>query len=195
MAGGALLMLSYAVLVVRQAVDWHAGPTLGTPIHLPLMRTITAALVLLIVGLVGLLTVRIGGLGWMPRAGGLVMMGGFGLWAYAAAENFLPITQLSWWHPALFPGLVAVGSLAFGLGVLRSRALPRGAGALVALFGALGITLLANLELGNPSSSPDYAVVRVAGFVAMLLYGGGWVWLGYRLWRPATVSEHRRVSG
>ena len=53
MAGGALLSLSYAVLIVRQAIDWQAGPTLGTPIHLPLMRTISAALVLLIVGLCG----------------------------------------------------------------------------------------------------------------------------------------------
>ena len=188
MAGGALLSLSYAVLIVRQAIDWQAGPTLGTPIHLPLMRTISAALVLLIVGLVGLVTARIGGLGWMPLAGGLVTMAGFGLWAYAAAENFLPITEPWWLNPLLFPALVAVGSLVFGLGVFRSRALARGAAALVALFGVLGITLLANLELSNPSSSPDYAVIRVAGFIAMLLYGGGWVWLGYGLWRPNTVG-------
>src|SRR5207302_6844454 len=166
-------MLFYAVLAVRQVIDLQAGATLGTPIHLPLMRTITAALVLLIVGLVGLLTVRIGGLGWMPRAGGLVTMGGFGLWAYAAAENFLPITEPSWAHPLLFPALVAVGSLVFGLGALRSRALPKGAAALVALFGVLGMALLANVEIGNASSSTGYAVVRVAGFIAMLPYGGG----------------------
>ena len=49
--------------------------------------TIIAALVVLIVGLVGLLIARIDGLGWIPRAGGLVTLGGFGLWAYAAAEN------------------------------------------------------------------------------------------------------------
>jgi len=195
MAGGALLSLSYAVLIVRQAIDWQAGPTLGTPIHLPLMRTISAALVLLIVGLVGVLTARTDGLGWMPLAGGLVTLGGFGLWAYAAAENFLPLTEPSWSHPLLFPALVAVGSLVFGLGAFRSRVLPKGAAALLALFGVLGMTLLANLEIGNASSSTGYAVVRVAGFIAMLPYGGGWVWLGYRLWRPATVSEHRRVSG
>src|SRR5437762_13183977 len=86
MAGGALLILFYAVLIVRQAINWQAGPTLGTPIHLPLMRTISAALVLLIVGLVGVLTARTDGLGWMPLAGGLVTLGGFGRWANAAAE-------------------------------------------------------------------------------------------------------------
>ena len=91
-------------------------------------------------------------------------------------------------HPLLFPGLVAVGSFAFGLGVFRSRALPRAAAVLVALFGLLGIGLLTNVEFGNWNSSPDYAVVRVAGFIAMLLYGGGWVWLGYGLWRPNTVD-------
>src|SRR5438445_5120673 len=63
MGGGALLMFFYAVLVVRQVIDLQAGPTLGTPIHLPLMRTISTALVLLIVGLAGLLTARIEGLG------------------------------------------------------------------------------------------------------------------------------------
>ena len=188
MAGGALLILFYAVLIVRQAIDWQAGPTLGTPIHLPLMRIISAALVLLIVGLVGVLTARTDSLGWMPLVGGLVTLGGFGLWAYAAAENFLPIAEPWWLHPLLFPALVAVGSLVFGLGAFRSRALPNGAAALVALFGVLGMTLLANLEIGNQSSSPGYAVVRVAGFIAMLLYGGGWVWLGYRLWRPAAAG-------
>jgi len=188
MAGGALLILFYAVLIVRQAIDWQAGPTFGTPIHLQLMRTIDAALVLLIVALVRLLTARSDGLGWMPRAGGLVTMGGFGLWAYAAAENFLPNTEPSWWHPLLFPGLVAVGSLVFGLGAFRSRALPRVAAALVALFGLVGITLLINLELGDWSSLPDYPLVRTAGFTAILLYGVGWAWLGYRLWRPSTVG-------
>src|SRR5438067_10219532 len=43
MAGGALLMLFSTALAARQATDWQAGPTLGTPIHLPLMRTITTA--------------------------------------------------------------------------------------------------------------------------------------------------------
>jgi hypothetical protein len=188
MAGGALLSLSYAVLIVRQAIDWQAGPTLGTPIHLPLMRTISTALVLLVVGLLGLLLARIDGLGWLPRAGGLVTLAGFGLWAYAAAGNFLPITEPWWWNPLLFPALVAVGSLLVGLGVFRSRALARGAAALVALFGVLGMTLLAKLELSNPSSSPDYAVIRMAGFIAMLLYGGAWVWLGYGVWRPNTIA-------
>ena len=47
MAGGALLMLFSAALAARQATDWQAGPTLGTPIHLPLMCTITTALVLM----------------------------------------------------------------------------------------------------------------------------------------------------
>jgi hypothetical protein len=188
MTGGALLILFYAVLVVRQAIDWQAGPTLGTPIHLPLMRTISAALALLIVGLAGLLTARIEGLGWMPGAGGLVTLGGFGLWAYAAAENFLPITEPSWWNPLLFPTLVAVGSLGFGVGVFRSRALPHGPAALVSLFGLLGITLLTSQDLGDMSSSPDYTLARVAGFTAMLLYGGGWVRLGYRVWRPTAAG-------
>src|ERR671939_1694257 len=80
-AGGALLVLSYAVLVVRQALDWQAGPTLGTSIHLPLMRTISTALLLLIVGLVGLLASRSDRLGWTAAAGGPLALIGFCLWA------------------------------------------------------------------------------------------------------------------
>jgi hypothetical protein len=58
----------------------------------------------------------------------------------------------------------------------------------VGLCGLLGITLLAMLDLGDRSSWPDYAILRMAGFTAMLLYGGGWAWLGYRVWRPTTAG-------
>src|ERR671927_1442916 len=81
-AGGALLVLAYAVLVVRQALDWQAGPTLGTPLHLPLMRTISAGLLLLMVGLVGLLAARSDSLGRVAAAGGLLAPGGVALLAY-----------------------------------------------------------------------------------------------------------------
>jgi hypothetical protein len=187
-AGGALLVLAYAVLVVRQAVDWQAGPTLGTPIHLPLMRTISAALLLLVVGLVGLLASRSDWLRWTAGVGGLLTLSGFALWTYAAAGNFLALPLPPWWHPLLFPALVALGSVAFGLGMVRSRALPRGGAVLVGLFGVLGMALLTGPDLADgvlhrALSTAEYPLVRMAGFVAMLLYGGGWIWLGYGLWR------------
>src|SRR5919199_5417684 len=117
--GGALLMLVYLVLVVRQALDWQAGPTLGTPIHLPLMRTISGGLLLLIVGLVGLLVARSNQLGWAAAVGGLLALSGFALWAYAAAENLLPLPLPPWRHPLLFPALVGLGSLVLGSGLIR----------------------------------------------------------------------------
>ena len=188
-AGGALLMLSYAVLIVRQALDWQAGPTLGTSIHLPLMRTISTALLLLIVGLVGLLAARSNQLGWAAAAGGLLALGGFALWAYAAAGNFVPLPLPPWWHPLLFPALVALGSLAFGLGLARSRAMPRAAAVLVGIFGIVGMLLLTTTDLAEEVLrrslwAAAYPLVRFGGFVAMLGYGGGWMWLGYGLWRP-----------
>src|SRR5919202_5052952 len=103
--GGALLMLSYAVLNVRQALDWQAGPTLGTPVHLPLMRTISTALLLLIVSLVGLLVARSDSLGRVGAAGGLLVLSGFVLWAYPAAGNSLPLPLPTWWNPLLLPPL------------------------------------------------------------------------------------------
>src|SRR5919199_469183 len=147
--GGALLVLAYAVLVVRQALDWQAGPTLGTPIHLPLMRTISAALLLLVVGLVGLLASRSDRLRWTAGVGGLLTLSGFALWTYAAAGNLLALPLPPWWHPLLFPALVALGSVAFGLGIVRSRALPRGGAVLVGLFGVLGMALLTGPDLAD----------------------------------------------
>lgn len=187
--GGALLILFYAALVVRQALDWQAGPTLGTPIHLPLMRTISAGLLLLLVGLLGLLIARSDSLGWVAGTGGLLALSGFALWAYAAAGNFLPLPLPPGWHPLLFPALVALGSLAFGLGLACSRAMPRAAAALVGIFGIVGMLLLTTTDLAEEVLrrslwTAAYPLVRMAGFVAMLGYGGGWMWLGYSLWRP-----------
>ena len=182
-AGGALLVLAYAVLVVRQALNWQAGPTLGTSIHLPLMRTISTALLLLIVSLVGLLVARSDSLGRVAAAGGLLALSGFVLWTYAAARNFLPLPLPPWWHPLLFPALVALGSVVLGASLVRSGAVPRGGALLVALCGPAGMALLTAPDLADQPSTAPYALVRIAGFVAMVLYGGGWVWLGENLWR------------
>jgi hypothetical protein len=188
MAGGALLMLFSAALAARQATDWQAGPTLGTPIHLPLMRTITTALVLLSVGLVGLLGAQRDRLGWVAGAGGLLALSGLALWAYAAAGNFLPLPLPVWWHPLLFPALVALGSVVLGWGMVRSRAAPPGGAVLVGLCGPVCMALLTSPDLADgllhrALSTAEYALVRMAGFVTMLLYGGGWIWLGESLWR------------
>ena len=129
MAGGLLLLIFYAALAARQAIDWQAGSTLGTPIHRPLMGTISLAMLLLIVAVAGVLASRIDRLGWGAGAGGLLALSGFVLWAYAAAENFVAFAEPPWWHALLFPTLVALGSLVFGLGGVRSRALPWGGGA------------------------------------------------------------------
>ena len=183
MAGGALLTLFYAALIVRQLLDWQAGSTLGTPIHLPLMRTISTALLLLIVGLMGLLVARSDSLGWVAAAGGLLVLSGFALWAYAAAGNFLPLPLPLWWHPLLFPALVALGSVAIGVGLVRLGAVPLGGALLVGVCGPLGMALLTRPDLTDGPSTAAYAQVRMTGFVAMVLYGGGWVWLGQSLWR------------
>jgi hypothetical protein len=183
MAGGALLMLFYAVLIVRQLLDWQAGSTLGTPIHLPLMRTISSALLLLIVGLLGLLVARSNRLGWVAAAGGLLALSGFVLWAYAAAGNFLLLPLPPWWHPLLFPALVALGSGVLGVGLVRSGAVPLGGALLVGLCSPAGMALLTVADLADQPSMAGYSLVRIAGFVAMVLYGGGWLWLGESLWR------------
>ena len=183
MAGGALLTLFYAALVVRQLLDWQAGSTLGTPIHLPLMRTISTAMLLLIVTLVGLLVARSDSLGRVAAVGGLLALSGFVLWAYAAAGNFLPLPLPPWWHPLLFPALVALGSVVLGASLVRSGAVPRGGALLVALCGPAGMALLTAPDLADQPSTAPYALVRSTGFVAMVLYGGGWVWLGENLWR------------
>jgi len=57
------------------------------------------------------------------------------------------------------------------------------------VFGLLGMALLSVPDLvegllHRPLSTAEYPVVRMAGFLVMLPYGGGWMGLGYSLWKP-----------
>ena len=59
---------------------------------------------------------------------------------------------------------------------------------LVGLCGPVCMALLTSPDLADgllhrALSTAEYALVRTAGFVTMLLYGGGWIWLGESLWR------------
>jgi len=102
-------------------------------------------------------------LGSMPRAGRLVTLGGFGLWAYTAAipnrRGGIRSCSRGWSQSA------RSCSASAGSDHVRSHA--------------------ARLRW---CSSPDYALVRMAGFTAILLYGVGWAWLGYRVSRLSTVG-------
>jgi hypothetical protein len=187
LVGGALVALFYAFLVGRQALDWQAGPTLGTPAHRPLMATVTAAMPLLMGGVTGLLAWKWTRLGWMGSVGGVVTLAGFALWAYAAAANFTWLPAPPWLPVASFPALVAVGSLALGLSVARV-AVARGAGLLVGIGGVVGIGLLTVADVAAWLPHLNLSVetgplARMGGYLAMLHYGSGWAWLGFDLWR------------
>jgi hypothetical protein len=78
---------------------------------------------------------------------------------------------------------VALGSGVLGVGLVRSGAVPLGGALLVGLCGPAGMALLTVADLADQPSMAGYSLVRIAGFVAMVLYGGGWLWLGESLWR------------
>ena len=58
-----------------------------------------------------------------------------------------------------------------------------GGALLVGLCGPAGMAFLTAPDLADGLSPAEYPLLRMAGFVAMVLYGDGWIWLGYRLWR------------
>src|SRR5437867_1410332 len=79
---------------------------------------------------------------------------------------------------------LAIGSLAFGLGVVRSRVLPPGAAMMTGLFDVRGPALLSVLDLAEwllylALLMDAYSLVRMSGSSAMLPYGSGWIWLVY----------------
>ena|SRR6266542_955827 len=132
------------------------------------MRTIDAALVLPIVALVGLLTARIDGL---ARCRGLA---GWSRWADSVSGR-TPRPRTSCPIPNRRGGIRSC-----------SRGWSQSARSCSASAGSDHVrSHAARLRW---CSSPDYALVRMAGFTAILLYGVGWAWLGYRVSRLSTVG-------
>ncbi len=78
-------------------------------------------------------------------------------------------------HPMVL--LLMLGSVLFGIGVLRSGAMARGAALMLVVVPVLMIASLFGL------GGPQWAFIG-----GMALFGLGWAWLGYDLWSRQKVE-------
>lgn len=114
--------------------------------------------------------------------GGWLLVAGFLLWALSTLAT-LSLLVLPWWASDLDQIALAIGSVLFGLATLDAGVLPGAAALLLVVGGLVGLL---------PTSVPDLlflgagidvstapAAVRTLGYVALVVFGLAWAWLGY----------------
>ncbi len=99
----------------------------------------------------------------------LTAIGGLGIIASESMLGGAGVAVLDVLHPMVL--LLMLGSILFGIGVLRSGAMARGGALMLVVVPVLMIASL--FVLGGP----QWAFIG-----GMALFGLGWAWLGYDLW-------------
>ena len=162
----------------------------------------TLSWLLVLLGLPGLYVVQSSRLGRLGRAGFLLAFVGTYLIAVTGNFGFLaPV--LARQAPAVidaisqYPPVVAVNGLAamtfmvgyalFGIAIIRTAALPRLSGILLAVGGPIHLLGFGLAQLVSPS-------LWLVAVVGSLCLGAGLMWPGYRLWRAPTAVGHRPLD-
>ena len=161
-------------------------------------RLMPVVLVLLAVGLFAFHTAQEGSQGLVGTAGLVVALAGLAVmiggnvaefWAFSE-EAYGPSTlrDSAWMLFGVGMAAFYVGTVLFGIGTLRARALPRLGALLLLIWLPLGFMVSALLQLvGVPEG------LAFSGMAGLL--GAGWVVLGYTVWsqRGAVGAQPRRV--
>jgi hypothetical protein len=185
--GGALLALNYLFWTGNGLAPDRINAAPDGPAGMLVLVTIGLGTLLLTLGMPTLMQRQYRRLTHTGVFGGWLLVFGFLLWAVGALAG-PSILVFPWWLGEADQVMVTVGSVLFGVASYRAGVLPRGAALVVAICGLLGLLpsalpdllfFLAGIDL-NPG-----AAFRVLGFVALLLFGLGWVRLGYAVWRPS----------
>jgi hypothetical protein len=163
--------------------------------------TYTLSWLLVLLGLPALYAARRGRLGRLGLAGFLTaflgtyliaVTGNFGFLAPVLAKKSPTVLDaINQYPPVLgINGLAAiafmVGYLILGIAVIRSAALPRLAGILVAVGGPAHLLGFGLAQLVSPGLWP----IAVAGSISL---GAGLAWPGYRLWRDPAPAGRSRI--
>ncbi len=105
----------------------------------------------------------------------LEAIGGLAIIASETMMGGAGVAMLDAVHPMVL--LLMLGSVLFGIGVLRSGAMARGAALMLVVVPVLMIASLFGL------GGPQWAFIG-----GMALFGLGWAWLGYDLWSRQKVE-------
>ncbi len=178
---------------------WYVGASLvGDEGYQAYNQVMPVVLVLLAVGLLAFHTAQEGSQGPVGTAGLVVALLGLAVMIGGNVAEFWALSEEAYGPGTLRDsawmlfglGMVAfyVGTVLFGIGTLRARALPRLGALLLLVWLPLGFVVSALLQLVGVSEG-----LASSGMTGLL--GAGWVVLGYALWsqRGAVGAQPRRV--
>jgi hypothetical protein len=193
--GGALVVFGYLFWVGHGLAPGWPPVTPEGPVDVLSIANYGIDALLLAVGLATLLLPSLSGrLSGSGVVGGWLLVSGFGLWTLGAGLSFSPV-RLPWWFIQLSPILIMLGSPLFGAAALLARVVPPAGPVLVGVFGLIGMALIEGPELAWGLTGIDVQagiVVHILAFLALVLFGVGWVLLGSETWRGYLEAiEHR----
>jgi hypothetical protein len=84
--------------------------------------------------------------------------------------------------------LVILGTAMFGIAILRAKRLPKGGAWLLIAFAPAEVGIIVAMAVSG------YTLPDFVWSVSAILFGLGWVWLGYGLWSESGASAGGRAS-
>ncbi len=176
--GGLAAMLGGVLFIAKMLYDANDAPPWPTDITDTLIFTVP---LLWLVGVAGLYARCRESLGRLGKAGFIVPFIGAAASVVGAIGVFV-IGVDSLWDVFAY-GLLALlaGLMLVGIATIRADAL-RQSSALPILIGVLGLLMFFSNPDGPGVSRNVMDLLRLTRLVSMVLYGAGWVLLGYALW-------------
>jgi hypothetical protein len=136
---------------------------------------------------------------YLRRSGRIGLSGTVGFYMSIFAFVVGTITSLgvllSLWGARWFETLSVValplflGTVLFGVAILRSGRLPRGGAWLIIAFVVAKVGVIVAMAVSG------YTLPDVLWSLPLILFGLGWVWLGYGLWSESGASESGASDG
>jgi hypothetical protein len=185
MLGGALVGLTYVFWTANGlAPDILAAPPPSSPLGLLLVAGVGVGALLLTLGVPTLMARQRRQAGMLGALGGWLVLVGFLVWAVSVLAG-PSVVALPPWVLEADQVVLAIGSVLFGLVSLDAGVLSARAALLVALAGLVGFLPTALPDLlsfafgGEVFAGP--AALRIVGYVALIVFGLAWAWLGYAM--------------
>ena len=187
MLGGALVGLTYVFWTANGlAPDLLTAPTPSSLLGTLLVGGVGLGALLLTLGVPTLMARQQRQAGTLGDLGGWVVLIGFLVWAVSVLAG-PSVVALPPWVLDADQVLLAIGSVLFGVASFDGGVLPGAAAMLVAVTGIVGLLPTALPELlsfavgGEVFAGP--AALRIVGYMALIVFGLAWAWLGYAIWQ------------
>jgi hypothetical protein len=183
--GGALLALEYLFWTVESLTPDRVTAPPGSVTSTLVLLAVGSGALLLTLGVPTLMARQRRRAGVLGATGGWLLVVGFLLWTLSILGS-LSILGLPWWLPDADQVMLALGAALFGLASYAASILPARAALLVAIGGLVGMLPAAIPDLLFFGAGVDVGAgsgpLRTIGYVALVLFGVGWAWLGFGVW-------------